>query len=496
MFCDLPMEVVTHILSFLTFEELSFARAVSKNFDALARSLLNASFFRLGEQLELAMGNVKKMLPKRESQRRNHSLSRVNEVYSALETRYALLGMTFRKHIDDDSCCFIAGKVLDEAFALLRTLNSCVKRNEQPRETQELLKDIRDYSRLQFIKLVDVVNENFGTLYDTLCFFSDGVPAWCPAALYIQCSKKHSVIRPVSKNFDALARSLLNASFFRLGEQLELAMGNVKKMLPKRESQRRNHSLSRVNEVYSALETRYALLGMTFRKHIDDDSCCFIAGKVLDEAFALLRTLNSCVKRNEQPRETQELLKDIRDYSSMAMEYFDEQIAPTLRTKDPLSLLYRSHGRCPSFSIALPRSAPASINASLRSLCNSPCASTSSLCGGGSSVLGEMSKLFEWRKDVEEKLKKQERAIREQGAAINNIIECMHQISAKISLNCTKGLKTLGESSCSHFGETDASVRSNSLLTVPSSETRGRKRKADSCVGLTHKISTRVLSDT
>ncbi|VDK76792.1 unnamed protein product [Anisakis simplex] len=110
-FCDLPVEVVSHILGFLTYEQLSFARAVSKTFDVIARSLLNASFFRLGEQLELAMGNVKKMLPKRESQRRNHSLSRVNEVYSALETRYALLGMTFRKHIDDDSCCFIAGKV-------------------------------------------------------------------------------------------------------------------------------------------------------------------------------------------------------------------------------------------------------------------------------------------------------------------------------------------------------------------------------------------------
>uniref|UniRef100_A0A914RB25 Uncharacterized protein n=1 Tax=Parascaris equorum TaxID=6256 RepID=A0A914RB25_PAREQ len=47
----------------------------------------------------------------------------------------------------------------------------------------------------------------------------------------------------------------------------------------------------------------------------------------------------------------------------MAMEYFDEQIAPTLRTRDPLSLLYRSHGRYPSFSLTLPRSAPASINA-------------------------------------------------------------------------------------------------------------------------------------
>uniref|UniRef100_A0A914ZV30 F-box domain-containing protein n=1 Tax=Parascaris univalens TaxID=6257 RepID=A0A914ZV30_PARUN len=305
-----------------------------------------------------------------------------------------------------------------------------------------------------------------------------------------------SFARAVSKNFDALARSLLNASFFRLGEQLELAMGNVKKMLPKRESQRRNHSLSRVNEVYSALETRYALLGMTFRKHIDDESCCFIAGKVLDEAFAVLHTLNNCVKRNEQPRETQELLKDIRDYSSMAMEYFDEQIAPTLRTRDPLSLLYRSHGRYPSFSLTLPRSAPASINASLRSLYNSPCVSASSFCGGGS-VLGEMGKLFEWRKDVEEKLRKQERAIREQGAAINSIIECMHQISAKISLNCTKGLKVLGEcaSSSSYSGEASTSMKAP--VTISNRERKGRKRKASSQGGYSsQKISARTASET
>lgn len=50
--------------------------------------------------------------------------------------------------------CYYGGKVLqvlDEAFAVLNTLNNCVKRNEQPRETQELLKDIRDYSRFLLI---------------------------------------------------------------------------------------------------------------------------------------------------------------------------------------------------------------------------------------------------------------------------------------------------------------------------------------------------------
>lgn len=282
-----------------------------------------------------------------------------------------------------------------------------------------------------------------------------------------------SFVRAVSKSFDAIARQILNSSFFRLGEELEAAMSSVKRMLPKRESQRRNHSLSRVNEVYSALETRYALLGMTFRKHIDDDSCCFIAGKVLDEAFSVLRILNNCVKRHEQPRETQELLKDIRDYSSMAMEYFDDNIAPTLRSRDPLSALYRNRCRYSSLT-ALARAPPTiSLNDSMRSLCST---SSSPTLGVSSLALGvaEVGKMVEWRKNMEEKLKKQEktiaeqdRVIREQGNAINSIIECIHQMNSKASTNCAKNLKALTDGV--KQAEEDA----------PKNERRGRKRRAN-----------------
>ncbi|VDK80142.1 unnamed protein product [Litomosoides sigmodontis] len=263
-----------------------------------------------------------------------------------------------------------------------------------------------------------------------------------------------SLLRAVSRNFDIVARSILNNSFFRLGEQLDKAMSRMKKMLPKRESQRRLHTLSRVNEVYSALETRYALLSMTFRKYIDNDSCCFIAGKVLDEGFSVLRMLDSCIKRRVQPPETQESLRDIRDYSSMAMEYFEEQIAPALRIRDPLSLLCRSHSRHSLES--LPNSfSSAALNDSVRSLYST----SSSNIGIGRSnntpvtrTLDHFAKMKRWKRRIDEKIKQherimaeQDRVIREQSKAINSIIECVHQISSKISFNLMKELKAVEE---------------------------------------------------
>uniref|UniRef100_A0A8R1Y6C0 F-box domain-containing protein n=1 Tax=Onchocerca volvulus TaxID=6282 RepID=A0A8R1Y6C0_ONCVO len=263
-----------------------------------------------------------------------------------------------------------------------------------------------------------------------------------------------SSLRAVSKSFDVVARSILNNSFFRLGEQLDKAMTRMKKMLPKRESQRRLHTLSRVNEVYSALETRYALLSMTFRKYIDNDSCCFIAGKVLDEGFSVLRMLDSCIKRKVQPPETQESLKDIRDYSSMAMEYFEEQIAPALRIRDPLTLLCRSHSR---YSLeSFPNSfSSATLSDSVRSLCSTSSSNIVINRNSNSpmrSNFDDFAKMNQWKKKIDDKVKQheriiaeQDRVIREQSKAINSIIECMHQISSKISFNFMKELKAVEE---------------------------------------------------
>uniref|UniRef100_A0A0N5AC09 F-box domain-containing protein n=1 Tax=Syphacia muris TaxID=451379 RepID=A0A0N5AC09_9BILA len=146
LFLDLPVEVLSYILDFLSYEQLSMSRSVCKTFDTIAQSKLNIAFDRLNSELESAMLVLKHMLPKRESKRRYHPLARINEIYSALETRFALLNMTFKRYIEDGVCCFMAGKILDEAFFVLHYVDDCVKKGQQPEDTQDLLKDIRDYS--------------------------------------------------------------------------------------------------------------------------------------------------------------------------------------------------------------------------------------------------------------------------------------------------------------------------------------------------------------
>ena len=70
---------------------------------------------------------------------------------------------------------------------------------------------------------------------------------------------------------------------------------------------------------------------MTFLKYVDINVCCFIPGKVLDEIFSVLRTIS----KDENPPRAFEILQELRDISSMAMEYFDEKIVPILKKKLP-----------------------------------------------------------------------------------------------------------------------------------------------------------------
>ena len=52
---------------------------------------------------------------------------------------------------------------------------------------------------------------------------------------------------------------------------------------------------------------------------------------MLDELFRILNTL----KYPQQPPRAHEFLQELRDISSMAMEHFEEKIAPSLKTKMP-----------------------------------------------------------------------------------------------------------------------------------------------------------------
>lgn len=124
---------------------------------------------------------------------------------------------------------------------------------------------------------------------------------------------------------------MLNQGFLKVERYHNLCQKQVKAQLPRRESERRNHSLARHADILAAVETRLSLLNMTFMKYVDSNLCCFIPGKVIDEIYRVLRYVNS----TRAPQRAHEVLQELRDISSMAMEYFDEKIVPILKRKMP-----------------------------------------------------------------------------------------------------------------------------------------------------------------
>lgn len=60
-------------------------------------------------------------------------------------------------------------------------------------------------------------------------------------------------------------------------------------------------------------------------------SCGNVFCQVIDEIYRVLRYVNS----TRAPQRAHEVLQELRDISSMAMEYFDEKIVPILKKKLP-----------------------------------------------------------------------------------------------------------------------------------------------------------------
>ncbi|XP_019727655.1 F-box only protein 28 [Hippocampus comes] len=140
-----------------------------------------------------------------------------------------------------------------------------------------------------------------------------------------------SLLRSVCKRMDMICQRVLNQGFLKVERYHSMCQRQVKAQLPRRESERRNHSLARHADILAAVETRLSLLNMTFMKYVDSNLCCFIPGKVIDEIYRVLRYVNS----TRAPQRAHEVLQELRDISSMAMEYFDEKIVPILKKKLP-----------------------------------------------------------------------------------------------------------------------------------------------------------------
>ncbi|XP_066303336.1 F-box only protein 28-like isoform X1 [Branchiostoma lanceolatum] len=152
-----------------------------------------------------------------------------------------------------------------------------------------------------------------------------------------------SNLRLVCRKFDLVCQHLLNQGFVKVDMYHAQCYKTLKARLPRRESERRNHPMARHADILSAIETRLSLLGMTFMKYVDMNLCCFIPGKVVDEIYRVLWFINA----TPAPPRAHELLQELRDISSMAMEYFDDKIAPTLKSKIPMDVSVRMTANIP-----------------------------------------------------------------------------------------------------------------------------------------------------
>ncbi|CAB3254654.1 unnamed protein product [Arctia plantaginis] len=135
--------------------------------------------------------------------------------------------------------------------------------------------------------------------------------------------------RLVSRTFNDICMRILNRGFVMIERRHATALKNVKAQLPRRESERRYHHLSRHCDILTSIETRISMLNMTYSKYIDNGLCCFIPGKVIDE----IRRVLYIVETATTPPRAHEVLQELRDISSMAIEHFDDKISPAFRKK-------------------------------------------------------------------------------------------------------------------------------------------------------------------
>lgn len=138
--------------------------------------------------------------------------------------------------------------------------------------------------------------------------------------------KKVGQMRVISKLMNQVCGAVLNSAFSKLQTQMFNRFQAVKSKMPRRESARRNHPLACECDIIETCHMRLSLLQMTFGKHIERKHCCFFPGGILDEVYNVVQYIRSTPKLERPYRVTDELF----DLSTMAMEYFKENIEKNL----------------------------------------------------------------------------------------------------------------------------------------------------------------------
>ncbi|CAG0914484.1 unnamed protein product [Notodromas monacha] len=132
--------------------------------------------------------------------------------------------------------------------------------------------------------------------------------------------------RLVNRKFNIICGHLLTLGLKKADEMKKRLSKQIRRLAPRRESLRRKHALACTLDILSALDVRMSLLSMSYMRYVGLQLCPVVPGKVLDEIFALLRRIASC-PTNVDP----DILVEIRDISSMAVEHFEENIAPVFK---------------------------------------------------------------------------------------------------------------------------------------------------------------------
>jgi len=138
--------------------------------------------------------------------------------------------------------------------------------------------------------------------------------------------KENSTVRLVCRRLNELCAARLNSTFSRLQNNMLGRFQTIKSQMPRRESARRNHPLARECDIVETLHMRLTLLQMTFGKHIERKHICFFPGEILDEVYRILSYITLTQPLGRAYKVTDELF----DLSTMAMEYFKENIEPFL----------------------------------------------------------------------------------------------------------------------------------------------------------------------
>ena len=127
---DLPEDVLRNILSMLTHHEVAMIRTVNKRFNTICISLLNKGF----RSAKLYHTSLRRIIWEQNRFAKpeplvHHKLVRDLDILRTIGTQIAILDETFLDYINNNLCCSVPGRIVDQILSMLRAIQAKRKSN-------------------------------------------------------------------------------------------------------------------------------------------------------------------------------------------------------------------------------------------------------------------------------------------------------------------------------------------------------------------------------